>query len=263
MDTSGTTHAPVLTGKNAVLFGASGSVGSVVAREFAAQGASAFVSGRRLEAVQQLADEIQRADGVAHAAEVDALDEPAVTAYLERVRQQASSIDILLNVMGPQPREFSHGRPTLDVPLEHYLLPLTTLVRSQFITGRAAGRHMVAQGSGVILFLTAIPARGLANAAAIGSAFGAMESLARCLAMDLGPSGVRVVCIRAGGMPDTRTIQQSVAREQVLARFEQATLLKRLTTADDTARLAAFLASDQAQSITGAIVNASGGHIMD
>ena len=272
MDTSPTTHAPVLTGKNAVLFGASGSVGSALAREFAAQGASVFVSGRRLEPVQQLADAIQRADGVAHAAEVDALNEPAVTAYLDRVRQQAGSIDILFNVMGPQPREFSHGRPTLDVPLEHYLLPLTTLVRSQFITGRAAGRHMVAQGSGVILFLTAIPARGLANAAAIGSAFGAMESLARCLAIDLGPSGVRVVCIRAGGMVDTRTIQQSVdtvarqqsvAREQVLARFEQATLLKRLTTADDTARLAAFLASDQAQSITGAIVNASSGHIMD
>jgi 3-oxoacyl-[acyl-carrier protein] reductase len=195
-----------------------------------------------------------------------------VSAYLNEVRQEAGSIDILFNLMGPQPGEFSHGRPTLDVPLEHFLLPLTTVVKSQFITGRAAARHMVAQGSGVILFLTAIPSRGLANVTAIGSAFGAIESLARCLAVDLGPSGVRVVCIRAGGMPDTRTIQQSVdtvarqqaiPREQVLARFEQATLLKRLTTANDTARLAAFLASDHARTITGAIVNASAGHIMD
>src|ERR687886_84701 len=155
MDTSTTAHSPVLTGKNAVLFGASGSVGSAVAREFAAQGARVFVSGRRLGAVQRLANDIQRADGVAHAAEVDALDEPAVSAYLNGVRQQAGSIDILFNLMGPQPREFSHGRPTLDVPLEHFLLPLTTVVKSQFITGRAAARHMVAQGSGVILFLTA------------------------------------------------------------------------------------------------------------
>src|SRR5919204_1965565 len=179
MDTSPTTHAPVLTGKNAVLFGASGSVGSAVAKEFAAQGASVFVSGRRLEAAQQLADEIARADGVAHATEVDALNEPAVTAYLDRVRQQAGSIDILFNVMGPQPHEFSHGRPTLDVPLEHFVLPLTTMLPSQFITARAAARHMLAQGSGVILFLTAIPARGLANVTAIGSAPRAPDTLGR------------------------------------------------------------------------------------
>jgi enoyl-[acyl-carrier-protein] reductase (NADH) len=99
-----------------------------------------------------------------------------------------------------------------------------------------------------------------------------MESLARCLAVDLGPSGVRVVGIRTAAMVDTRTIQQSaerlarkqsVPRDEVLERFAQATLLKRPMIADDTARLAAFLASDGARVMTGTIVNASSGSHLD
>ena len=130
-------------------------------------------------------------------------------AYLDRVAQEVGSIDILLNVMGPQAKDYGNGTSTMELPLEQFLLPLSTLVPSQFITARAAARHMVRQHSGVILFVTAIPVRGISNATAIGSAFGAMESLLRCLATDLGPAGVRVVGIRSGAMVDTRTIQQS------------------------------------------------------
>ncbi len=266
------THTPLLTHKHAVIFGAGGAVGTAVAKEFAAQGATVFLSGRTLGAVEQVAADIHQDDGVAYAAGVDALDEQAVNAYLDRVVQEAGSIDILLNVMGPQPKDYGNATSTLELPLEQFLLPLTTLVPSQFITARAAARHMVQQHSGVILFLTAHPARGMANATAIGSAFGAMESLLRCLAADLGPAGVRVVGIRSGAMVDTRTIQQlvenaahrlSVSKEQVVSMLEQATLLKRLPTVADTARLAAFLASDGARNLTGAIVNASSGSVID
>jgi NAD(P)-dependent dehydrogenase (short-subunit alcohol dehydrogenase family) len=73
-------------------------------------------------------------------------------------------------------------------------------------------------------------------------------------------------------MVDTRTIQQSaenaaqrlsISKEQVLSTFEQRTLLGRLPTVADTARLAAFLASDRARTLTGAIVNASSGSVID
>jgi NAD(P)-dependent dehydrogenase (short-subunit alcohol dehydrogenase family) len=243
-----------------------------VAREFATQGATVFLSGRRRATVEELAAAIQRDGGTAHAAAVDALDEPAVKAYLDRVVQEVGSVDVLLNAIGPQPREYGNNTSTIELPLEQYLLPLTTLVPSQFITARAAARHMARQRSGVILFVTAILSRGFANAAAIGSAFGAMESLLRCLAVDLGPAGVRVVGIRSGAMVDTRTIQQSleiaarrmsVSQEQLVGTLERSTLLKRLATAADTARLAAFLASDGARTLTGAIVNASSGSVVD
>ena len=266
------TSTPLLKNKHAVIFGAGGAVGTAVAKEFAAQGATVFLSGRALNAVEQVAADIQKDGGVAYAAGVDALDEQAVNAYLDRVVQEVESIDILLNVMGPQPKDYGNATSTLELPFEQFLLPLSTMVPSQFITARAAARHMVRQHSGVILFVTAHPARGMANATAIGTAFGAMESLLRCLATDLGQASVRVVGIRSGAMLETRTIQQSVenaahrlsvSKEQVVSMLEQATLLGRLPTVADTARLAAFLASDGARTITGAIVNASSGSVID
>jgi NAD(P)-dependent dehydrogenase (short-subunit alcohol dehydrogenase family) len=262
----------LLENKHAVIFGAGGAVGSAVAKEFAAQGATVFLSGRHLASVEQVTADIRQDDGKARAAEVDALDEQTVQAYLDGVAQEAGSIDILLNVTGPQAKDYGNGTSTLELPLEQYMLPLTTLVSSQFITARAAARHMIGQHSGVILFLTASPARGMANGSAIGSAFGAMESLLRCLTSDLSPQGVRVVGLRSGGMLETRTLQQSVEnvartlgipKEQVVSIIEQAYLLKRHATVADTAKLLAFLASDGAATITGAIMNASSGTILD
>jgi 3-oxoacyl-[acyl-carrier protein] reductase len=262
----------MLTNKHAVIFGAGGAIGTAVAREFAAQGATVFLSGRHLASVEQVAEEIHQSGGIAYVAEVDALDEQAVQAYLDDVARQAGSIDILLNLMGPQSKDYGNATSTLELPLEQFQLLLTTLVPSQFITARAAARHMVQQHSGVILFVTSIPVRGFPNATAIGTAFGAMESLLRCLAADLSPKGVRVVGLRPGAMVETRTIQQSIenavntlgfTKEQIVSTMEQATLLKRLTTVADTARLAAFLASDGARTITGAIVNASSGSVID
>jgi NAD(P)-dependent dehydrogenase (short-subunit alcohol dehydrogenase family) len=270
--TTVSTSTSLLQNKHAVIFGAGGAVGTAVAKEFAAQGAIVYLSGRRLAPVEHLAASIHGDGGTAYAAEVDALDEQAVQTYLESVAQQAGSIDILLNVTGPQPKDYGNGTSTLDLPLEQYLLPLSTLVPSQFITARAVARQMIQQRAGVILFVTAPPAVGGEAVSAIGSAFGAMEALLRCLAKDLGPSGVRVVGLRTGGMVETRTIQQSVdnvaktlsiSQEQVVTALEQSTLLKRHTTVADTAKLLAFLASDAAQAITGAIVNASSGLVTD
>jgi NAD(P)-dependent dehydrogenase (short-subunit alcohol dehydrogenase family) len=267
------THTPILTQKHAVIFGAGGAVGTAVAKEFAAQGATVFLSGRTLGAVEQVAADIHQDGGIAYSAQVDALDEQAVNAYLDRVVQEAGSIDILLNVTGPQPKDYGNGTNTLELPIEHFLLPLSTLVPSQFITARAAARHMVQQHSGVIMFVTAgLDMTKTPNVTAIGAAFGAMEALMRCLAADLGPAGVRVLGIRTGAMVETRTIQQGIenvvntlgiTKAQVVSQFEQATLLRRLSTAADTARVAAFLASDWGRTITGALVNASSGRFID
>src|SRR5215469_13442832 len=103
------THPPLLTHKHAVIFGAGGAVGTAVAKEFAAQGATVFLSGRAHDDVEQVVNEITKDGGVAYAAGIDALDEQAVNAYLDRVAKEAGRIDILLNATGPQPKDYGNG----------------------------------------------------------------------------------------------------------------------------------------------------------
>ncbi len=262
----------LLAGKNAVVFGAGGDIGGGVGREFAREGAALFLSGRRLDKVQKAALEIEAEGGKAEAEQVDALDEQAVNSYLNDLAQQIGKIDIVFNATGPQPIEYDNGRATVEIDAKKFLLPINTYTASNFLTARAAARHMLPQKSGVILFVTADPSQGVGQFAAIGMAMGAIESMLRCFADEWGPSGIRVVGIRSRGMIDTRTIQQTF--ELVGQRTGQSpgdiesgatrgTRLKYLPIVSDTAKIAAFVASDRARSITGAIINATSGSLLD
>jgi NAD(P)-dependent dehydrogenase (short-subunit alcohol dehydrogenase family) len=132
---------------------------------------------------------------------------------------------------------------------------------------------MMRQRSGVIVFVTGSPARGhVPGATAIGATFRAIENLTENLAIEVGPLGVRVVCLRTLANTDSRTIQDStqvlagklgVTQDQVLARFAQSTFLKTPATVSDTARAAVLLASDNARMMTGTVVNATAGATMD
>ena len=267
-----TTSARRLEDKTAVVFGAAGEVGGAVAEELAAQGARVFLSGRTKTRVQQLAQTISSHGGTATAAEVDALDEDAVTSYLDDVVAAAGRIDIMFNAMGPQAIEYRNATSTLELPVEAFMLPMTTIVRSQFITARAAARHFVRAGSGVIVFLTATPSQGLSNTSAIGAAYGAIDSLTRSLATDLSPLGVRVVSVRPSLMVETRVGQQTiqlgaaamgVPKEKMAEIITSRPLLRRSPTLADTAKLVSFVASEEANTLTGAIVNASCGLVLD
>src|SRR3990172_2929052 len=90
----------LLKDKIAVIFGAGGMIGGQVARTFVREGATVFLSGRSLDSVEKVAKEISATNGRAEAAEVDALNERAVEAYLDRVVKQAGKIDIVFNAMG-------------------------------------------------------------------------------------------------------------------------------------------------------------------
>jgi len=160
-----------------------------------------------------------------------------------------------------------------QVLIEEFMGPLVTLVKSQFITSRAAARHMVEQRSGVILFVTGSPARPhTPGATAIGAAFGAIENLTRNLAQDVSPCGVRVVCVRTAATPETRTIQElqasmtaamNIPQQQVFKTLADMTLLKVSPTMADMAKTAAFAASDNARMMTGTVLNSSAGAAID
>jgi 3-oxoacyl-[acyl-carrier protein] reductase len=270
---SGNESRLLLNDKVTAIFGAGGAIGSQVAREFSHEGATIFLSGRRLDSVEKVAKEIRPSNGKADAREVDALDEKAVNDYLDYVIEQAGRIDIVFNAVGPQPIEFDNGKSTMELSFEKFVIPMNTYVASNFLTARAAARHMLPRHSGVILFITATPSMGIAPyTSSIGAAMGALEAMMRCFAAEWSPLGVRVVGVRSAGMRDTRTIHQTfenmgrtigLTREQFTEQVKQQTLLKYMPVVDDTAKIAAFLASDHANSITGAIVNSTCGQVID
>ena len=143
----------LLKNKVAVIYGAGGAIGGAVARAFAREGATLFLTGRRRAPVEAVAKDIVSAGGSAEAAEVDALDEQAVDTHLQSVIDKAGRVDISFNAVGiPDPKIL--GVPLVELDVEQFSLPITTYATSYFLTARLAARRMVANKSGVIMTVT-------------------------------------------------------------------------------------------------------------
>jgi 3-oxoacyl-[acyl-carrier protein] reductase len=252
----------ILQNKNAVVYGAGGSLGGAVAKAFAKAGARVFLTGHRIESIQKVADEIVRAGGKAEVAVVDGYDEGAVTDHLEKVRRQAGSVDISYNAVDiPVLQNIA----LTDMSIDDYVRPVTQTARTRFLTARAAAKLMMEQRSGVILSVTATPGGiGYPYTGGFAAANAAVESLARNLASELGSYGIRVVNIRSGGSPDSAVFKEAIAKfpdvmKGVLRGMEEDTMLKKLPPLADIANTAVFLASEMAGSITGVTVDVTSG----
>jgi 3-oxoacyl-[acyl-carrier protein] reductase len=260
-----------LGGKTVLVFGAGGQIGGRVAQVFAREGAAVHLSGRHIGSVEPVASAIRAAGGKAHAAEVDATDDDAVSRYVDGVAAATGRIDVVFNAMGESGEVVVE--PSTAVSKSRFMTYLEHMVPSQFLTARAAARHMLEQRSGVVVMLGATPALGVAPfMAGASAAHAAIEGLTRCLATEWSPMGVRVVCFRSAGMADSRRIQGVLAAmakivgappEQFMQAAHEKPLLKRMSTVAEAAEMIAFLASDRASTLTGAIVNGSCGEVMD
>ena len=251
----------LLENKNAVIYGAGGSIGRAVARAFAREGAAVFLTGRTLSKLEAVADEIRSAGGVAETAEVDALDGEAVDEHADAMAAKAGSIDASLNVIQHGDVQ---GTPMHEMRLGDFARPVETAVRTNFLTWRAAARHMVRQGSGVILAFggEGDPLRGY-NLGGLQVAFHAIEAMRRQLSSELGPRGVRVVTMRTGGVPESLP-EGFPGREEIVEKaILNHTMLGRAATLEDVGNVAAFVASDQARTMTAATVNISCGALID
>jgi 3-oxoacyl-[acyl-carrier protein] reductase len=252
----------MLTNKNAVIYAAGGSVAGAVAKAFAAAGATVFLTGRNPGPIQKLADEIVAKGGKARVAQVDAMDEKAVSEHLKTVVEQAGTVDISFNLIDMQ---VVQGMPLVDVSLADFVRPVTIAMQSHFITATAAARVMMKQKSGVILTLTATPGGiGYPCNAGFAPACCAIECLSRNLATELGVYGVRAVNIRSGGSPDSRVFAEALAANPdsmrpFLETIANDTMLKRLPLMADIANTAVFLASGMAAGITGVTVDVTCG----
>ncbi len=264
----------LLKKKIAVIHGGGGAIGGAVARTFAREGARVFLAGRTLAKLDAVAKEISAAGGVAETAEVDALDEQAVNKHADAVATKAGGIDIALNAVGIL---HVQGPPFAEVPFEDYMHLITAYTRTNFLTAKAVARHMAKQGAGVILTLSTPGAR-LTGQGFLGNGVSsaAIEAFSRILAGELGASGIRVICLRPHAIPEavatshTRepfsghaTRAGSTVEDWLAGLARTATLLKRLPTLAEVANFVAFVASDRAGAMTGAIVNLTCGSLVD
>jgi NAD(P)-dependent dehydrogenase (short-subunit alcohol dehydrogenase family) len=256
-----------LNSKNAIIYGAGGAIGSAVATTFAEQGARVFLAGRTREPLDAVAAQIAAAGGHAEVAVLDALDEDAVEEHARSVAEQAGGIDVSFNLISGGDLQ---GIPLADMTTADFTRPVLTRLTANFITARAAARHMVKQRSGVILALDSGSASGSPMMGGTGPADAALDVLVRNLAAELGPQGVRVLGIWTAGLPETLSrekiaahsggpVMDEAAFEGLLQHLDGMRMTRRSPRLAEVAATAAFLASDLAGAITGTFVNVTSG----
>lgn len=246
-----------LKDKSAIVYGAAGAIGSAVARAFADEGAHVFLAGRTLPALDALVDEIRGSGGVAESALVDAMDETSVSTHADHVATTAGSIDISFNAIS---FKVVQNVPLVEMSLDDFLAPVVGAARTHFITSTVAARHMVAQGSGVIVLLSATAALEWRHEmGGFNLACASIEALTRSLAGEVGRYGVRVVGLRPNFTPET---VPGVTDDDIKLNVSNA-LLGRLPRLSEVAGTAVYLASDAAGAMTGAVVNLSCGAVFD
>ena len=247
----------LLENKNAVLYGGGGTIGGAVARAFAREGATVHLAGRTMSTLQRVADEIRAAGGRAEVAQVDAFDAEQVDEHADSVAAGGGSLDVSFNIIS-HPDHM--GTPAVRMSYEDFEEPVTRRLRTMWITSRAAARHMVEQGSGVILayggYGDPVP-----NYGGFQVSFGAVEAFRRTLARELGPKGIRVITLQTGGIPEG--IPDERTRGAVEKSIAERTMLGRAATLADVGNAAVFAASDWSRALTGTKLNITCGSVPD
>lgn len=260
----------LLEKKTAIIYGGAGAVGGAVAHAFAREGAQVFLAGRTKDSLVRAVEEIRKEGGRADFAVVDAFNKDGIEKFQSDVVENTGSLDISFNLIG---LEDVQGVPLTEMAVGSYNLPIVNAVTTQFLTATVAARQMEKSRSGVILALTAqagrVPA---ANVGGFGVACAAIEGFCRQLACEVGPQGVRVVCLMSAGSPDAPGVDEvfhrhaenaGISREAFERKLAEETLLKRLPRLSEVADAAVLMASDKASAITGAVMNVTCGEIAD
>ncbi len=249
-----------LEGRKAIVTGAGNGIGRAIALRLAEHGCALGVIDLDLAAAASTAEAITAAGGVAHAARADVSAGPEVTAALAELSERLGRVDILVNNAGV----CKIGK-MLECSEDDWRQTFGVNVDGLFHCTRAIAPGMVARGSGCIVNIASW--MGKAGVAAYGaycaSKF-AVISLTQTLACELGEHGVRVNAIAPGLIVETKMRDDSepLRRAQGLPTSEERAKTiprRRAGVPADIANAAAFLASDQADYITGETMNVTGG----
>ena len=252
-----------LANRVAVITGAAQGIGAACARVFAEQGAKVVIGDLNEVGATALAKEIAAAGGYAVARRADVGLRADCEALVEVAVTQFGRLDVLVNNAG-----IVHAADFLDLAEEDFDRVLRINLKGAFLCAQAAARRMVAQearpdGSrGVIINLSSVNAvLAIANQVPYTVSKGAVNQLTKVMAIGLAGKGIRVVGIGPGSiateMLKTAVLTSEAARTRILSR----TPMGRLGEPAEIARIAVFLASDDASYLTGTTLYPDGGRL--
>jgi meso-butanediol dehydrogenase / (S,S)-butanediol dehydrogenase / diacetyl reductase len=252
---------PRFEGKVALITGAASGQGRAAALLFAEEGARVVVSDVNGDGAEEVAGEIKSSGGEAVAVATDVSREVEVKAMIEAAIEAFGRLDVLFNNagVGYSAADRFTMASVVETPEEDWDAVLAINLKGVAMGCKHAIPVMERQGGGAIVNNASINALvGLSGADAYTAAKGGVVSLTRVLAVDWGPKGIRVNCMCPGGV-DTPMIAPAIADEAVLGFMRESTPLGRLARPEETARVALFLASEEASYLNGAVFPVDGG----
>lgn len=254
-------------GKTVIVFGAGSdgegwSNGKASAVQYAREGANVFAVDIRVDAAEETRDIILSEGGTAVAHNANAVDNHSIKDAVDRCTSEFGSVDVLHNNVGIG--EF--GGP-VETSLESWQRVMDTNMKSVFLTCKHAIPAMQAQGSGAIVNISSIAAIRWSGASYVGyyASKGGVNQMSRVIAMQHAKDGIRCNAIMPGLIDTPQTYKhlanhygQGDFTKMAEARRQQVPM-KRLGSAWDIAKAAAFLNSDEAKYITGTVLTVDGG----
>lgn len=244
-----------LKGKVAVVTGASKGIGAAVAKQLAADGASVVVNySTSREGAEKVVAEIKKAGGQAVAVGANVAKETEIATLFAETKKTYGRVDILVNNAGV------YGfAPLEQLTAEEYSRQFGTNVFGLLATTKAALQHFPAEGGSVINISSVVASSAPANTSLYSSTKGAVDTITRSLAKELGPRKIRVNAINPGLVHTEGTDTAGIADSDFEKGAVSQTPLGRVGQPEDIALPVAFLASDDARWITGETIFVSGG----
>jgi NAD(P)-dependent dehydrogenase (short-subunit alcohol dehydrogenase family) len=240
-----------LEGKVALVTGASSGMGEEITKAMAAAGAGVIAIGRNEERLERV---VADAGGDVFAIARDLTDDGAAQAVVDEAVQRMGKLDILANVAG-----IMELAPLGETPVESLDRQFRTNVRVPFELTQAALPHL-RESKGAIIFISSMAAlAAFPESAAYTSTKGAIEALARQLAVELAPDGIRVNAIAPGEIDTPMNTDFYAENPEFVEQMEEFTPAGRLGKASDIAPAAVFLASDMARFVYGVSLPVDGG----
>lgn len=243
--------------RTVLVTGAGSGIGRRIAELFASSGSAVALLDRDEKQLTEAVDAITAEGGVGIAVVADVTRSDEVKDAVLEVHDQWGKIDVLVNNAGI----VRVGSVTAGSE-EDWDLVLAVNLKGVFLCSRHVLPGMVESGRGSIVNISSVAAlSGPAGLAAYGASKAGVVNLTRQMAKDYGPSGIRVNCVLPGTIPTEihRAFYSEEEAEDTLAKWAKNKPLRRNGTTEDIAHAVAFLASDEAQFITGVALPIDGG----